>query len=135
MAPLPLALSALCSAPVGLITQKPLDDLVIYDVPVAHKTGTTPVTFALSPLEEIPINGGVVKYCEIIVEKLKADGWQVRWTEAMHDGAVGWTATAIRGKDRHSTHANDVTLAIQELEANCTTTPKQSVAKSELLRK
>jgi hypothetical protein len=29
----------------GPITQKPLDDLVIYGVPVAHKTGTTTVMF------------------------------------------------------------------------------------------
>lgn len=61
----------------------------------------------------------VAKYWESIAEKLKSDGWEVRWVEAMHDAEPGWTATAIRGKDRHSTHANDITLAFQELEASC----------------
>jgi hypothetical protein len=69
-----------------------------------------------------------VKYWESIVEKLKTDGWQVRWTEAMHDGEVGWTATATRGKERHSAHANDVTLAFQELEANCAAAPREQKA-------
>lgn len=32
-------------AQAGPITQKPLDEFVIYDVPVAHKTGTTTVMF------------------------------------------------------------------------------------------
>ena len=36
---LPLALYA------GPITQKPLDEFVIYDIPVASKSGTTPVMF------------------------------------------------------------------------------------------
>lgn len=31
----------------GSITQKPLDEFVIYDIPVAHKTGTTTVMFPL----------------------------------------------------------------------------------------
>jgi hypothetical protein len=61
----------------------------------------------------------VAKHWETIVEKLKADGWEVRWVEAMHDAESGWTATAIRGKERHSNHANDITLAFQELEASC----------------
>lgn len=61
----------------------------------------------------------MVKYWETIAKKLKADGWEVRWVEAMHDGEPGWTATAIRGKERHSIQANEITLAFQELEANC----------------
>lgn len=64
-----------------------------------------------------------MKYWEIIVEKLKSAGWKVRHTEAMHDGESGWTATAVRGKERYSTHANDITLAFQELEASCEQTP------------
>jgi len=61
----------------------------------------------------------VAKYWETIVKKLQAAGWEVRWIEAMHDAEAGWTATAIRGKKRYSTHANDITLAFQELEASC----------------
>ncbi len=61
----------------------------------------------------------VAKYWESIVEKLKSDGWEMRWTEAMHDGVSDWTATATRGRERHSIHANDITLAFQELEASC----------------
>ncbi len=61
----------------------------------------------------------MAKYWETIFEKLKSEGWEVRWIEAMHDGVSGWTATAIRGRERHSTHANDITLAFQELEASC----------------
>lgn len=72
---------------------------------------------------KIRVNGTVVKYWESIEEKLKASGWEVRWTEAMHDGEIGWTATAVRGKERHSSHANDVTLAFQELESSCSQYP------------
>jgi hypothetical protein len=61
----------------------------------------------------------MAKYWETIVEKLKSAGWEVRWTEATQEGESGWTATAVRGKERHSSHANDITLAFQELEANC----------------
>lgn len=61
----------------------------------------------------------MAKYWETIVEKLRLEGWQVRWVEAMHDRESGWTVTATRGKERHSTHANDITLAIQELDASC----------------
>jgi hypothetical protein len=64
-------------------------------------------------------NFDVPKYWETIVEKLKCEGWSVRWIEATQDGESGWTATAIREKERHSTHANDITLAFQELEASC----------------
>lgn len=66
----------------------------------------------------------MAKYWETIVENLKSAGWEVRWIEAMHDGEPGWTATATRGKERHSSHANDLTLAFQELEANYVTSPK-----------
>jgi len=82
------------------------------------------IFFGVASLHIVPLHGGVAKYWETIVEKLKSDGWQVRWTEAMHDGASGWTATAVRGKERHSTHANDITLAFQELEASCNPLPK-----------
>ena len=61
----------------------------------------------------------MAKYWETIIKKLKAEGWEVRWVEAMHDGEPGWTATAIQGKEQRSTHANDITLAFQELEASC----------------
>ncbi len=64
-----------------------------------------------------------MKYWESIVEKLKASDWEVRWTEAMHDGEIGWTATAVREKERHSSHANDITLAFQELEPSCSRYP------------
>ena len=57
-----------------------------------------------------------MNYWEKTVEKLKADGWQVRWVEAMHDQEPGWTVTITRGTERHSIHANDLTLAFQELE-------------------
>jgi len=70
------------------------------------------------------LDGAVAKYWETIVEKLKSAGWEVRWIEAMHDGEPGWTVTATRGKERHSSHANDLTLAFQELEANCAMTTK-----------
>jgi len=70
------------------------------------------------------LDGALAKHWESIVEKLKAAGWEVRWIEAMHDGEAGWTATAIRGKERRSSHANDLTLAFQELEANCAPAPK-----------
>lgn len=60
------------------------------------------------------------------MEKLKTAGWEVRWIEAMHDGENGWTATAIRKKERHSVHANDLTLAFQELESSCS--PKSQVS-------
>lgn len=63
----------------------------------------------------------VAKYWETIVERLKSAGWQVRWIEAKQDGESGWTATAVRGGARHSSHANDITLAFQELEASCGT--------------
>jgi hypothetical protein len=68
----------------------------------------------------------MAKYWETLVEKLKSAGWEVRWIEAMHDGENGWTATAVRGKERHSTHANDITLAFQELEACCASQEKPS---------
>ena len=61
----------------------------------------------------------MAKYWETIAKKLKADGWDVGWVEATYDGEPGWTAIAIRGKERHSIHANDITLALQELEASC----------------
>ncbi len=76
----------------------------------------------------------MAKYWETIVEKLKSDGWQIRWVEAVQDGESGWTATAIRGKERHSTHANDITLAFQELEANCAAAPKPPVGRQEFPR-
>ncbi len=59
------------------------------------------------------------KYWETIEEKLRSHGWNVRYVEAMHDGETGWTATATQGKKRHSTHANDLILAFQELEQAC----------------
>lgn len=65
----------------------------------------------------------------MIFERLKADGWQVRWIEAMHDGEAGWTTIATKGKERHSSHANDLTLAFQELEANCAIVSKPPTAK------
>lgn len=65
----------------------------------------------------------MAKYWETIVGKLRSAGWEVRWVEAVQDGESGWTATAIRGKERHSTHVNDITLAFQELEASCHTLP------------
>jgi len=37
----------------------------------------------------------------------------------MHDVETGWTAIATCGGIRHSTHANDITLAFQELEETC----------------
>ncbi len=40
-----LSLLFAATAYAGPITQKPLDEFVIYDVPVAHKTGTTTVMF------------------------------------------------------------------------------------------
>lgn len=61
----------------------------------------------------------MAKYWETIVEKLKAAGWQVRWTEAMHNRETVWTATAIRGDERNSAHANDLNLAFQELDESC----------------
>jgi len=61
----------------------------------------------------------MAKYWETISEKLKSDGWKVRWVEAMNNGEPGWTATATKGRERHSTHANDITLAFQELEECC----------------
>lgn len=69
----------------------------------------------------------MAKYWESLVEKLKSDGWEVRWTEAMHDRENGWTATAIRGKERHSTHAKDITLAFQELEEICRKHPNRAI--------
>jgi len=42
---LALILLFVATAHSGPITQKPLDEFVIYDVPVAHKTGTTTVMF------------------------------------------------------------------------------------------
>ena len=77
------------------------------------------IFFGVASLRIVPLHEGMAKYWETIVEKLKSAGWKVRWTEAMHDGESGWTATAIRGKERRSTHANDITLAFQELEASC----------------
>ncbi|HEY5748586.1 MAG TPA: hypothetical protein VIU12_21095 [Chryseolinea sp.] len=69
-------------------------------------------------------NSGVAKHWETILEKLKIDGWNIRWIEATQEGEVGWTAIALRGTERHSTHANDITLAFQELEACCQQTQK-----------
>lgn len=87
-----------------------------------------PVSFSeLLPSLSFRLHGGVAKYWETIVEKLKFAGWEVRWVEAMHDGESGWTATAVRGKERNSTHANDITLAFQELEASCSQTPSLPV--------
>ncbi len=40
-----LAWVGIIATQAGPITQKPLDEFVIYDVPVAHKTGTTTVMF------------------------------------------------------------------------------------------
>lgn len=68
----------------------------------------------------------MAKYWETIVEKLKSSGWEIRWIEAIQDGESGWTATAVRGKERHSTQANDITLALQELEATCGTDTRAS---------
>lgn len=65
----------------------------------------------------------MAKFWESIVEKLKSEGWEVRWIEAMQAGESGWTATAVRGKERHSIHANDITLAMQELDASCSQRP------------
>ena len=45
MKPLVLSFLLAATAYAGPITQKPLDEFVIYDVPVAHKTGTTTVMF------------------------------------------------------------------------------------------
>jgi hypothetical protein len=45
-----------------------------------------------------------VKHWESIVEKLNAGGWQVCWIESMHDGEMGWPATAIRERALHSSH-------------------------------
>jgi len=59
----------------------------------------------------------VEKHWESILKKLQQDGWTVRQVEAMHDGEPGWSATATKGKERHSIHSNDLTLAFQELEA------------------
>jgi len=61
----------------------------------------------------------MAKLWETISETLTAAGWTVRYVEAMHDGAPGWTAIAVKGDKRHSTHANDITLAFQELEQAC----------------
>jgi len=65
------------------------------------------------------LQNGRVKSWERISENLRMDGWTVRHTEAMHDAEVGWTAIATRGGVRHSTHANDITLAFQELQEVC----------------
>ena len=46
-------------------------------------------------------------------------GWSVRHMEAMHDGEAGWTAIAMRDGVRHPIHANDITLAVQELTELC----------------
>ena len=59
------------------------------------------------------------KYWEKVAEKLKTAGWQIRWVEAMQDHESGWTVSAIKGDLRHSIHANDLTLAFQELEVFC----------------
>jgi len=61
----------------------------------------------------------MAKYWETISEKLKSTGWKVRWVEAMSNGEPGWTATATKEAERHSTHANDIALALQELEESC----------------
>lgn len=82
---------------------------------------------------KIPLNRGVAPYWQTIVAKLRSAGWEVRWTEAMHDAEPGWTAIATREKERHSTHANDLTLAFQELEASCFPNPPPS--RPELPRK
>lgn len=82
------------------------------------------ISFRVALAEKIQVNRRVAKYWETIIEKWKSAGWEVRWIEAMHDGEAGWTATATRGRERHSSHANDLTLAFQELEANCGTIPK-----------
>lgn len=75
-------------------------------------------------MARIQVNWEVAKYWETILEKLKDEGWNVRWVEATQGGESGWTAIATRGKERHSTHANDITLAFQELEATCHSVPK-----------
>ncbi len=85
------------------------------------------IIFGVASLCIVPLHEGVAKYWESIVEKLKSAGWEVRWTEAMHDGESVWTAIAVRGKERYSTHANDITLAFQELEAGCAPQKKPSV--------
>lgn len=77
------------------------------------------MSFRIANAGKISVNWDVAKHWETIVEKLKSSGWEVRWIEAMQDGESGWTATAVRGKERHSTHANDITLAFQELVASC----------------
>lgn len=59
------------------------------------------------------------KYWEKVAERLADLGWQVRWVEAMHDGEPGWTVTACKGDQRHCIHANQLTLAFQELEEIC----------------
>ena len=75
--------------------------------------------FGIDRLGKISVNEGVVKkHWETILDKLKSQGWQVRWVEAKHGGESGWTVTATLGKQRHSTHANDISLAFQELEAS-----------------
>lgn len=43
----------------------------------------------------------------------------MRHVEAMHDGEAVWTAIAVREGIRHSTHANVLALAFQELEELC----------------
>lgn len=60
-----------------------------------------------------------VKYWEQISQRLTARGWNVRYVEAMHDGEAVWTAIAVKEATRHSTHANDLGLAFQELEELC----------------
>ena len=73
----------------------------------------------IAPSRLIGIIFSMAKYWEIISEKLKSEGWNVRWVEAMNNGEPGWTATATKGTERHSTHANDIMLAFQELEESC----------------
>ena len=64
-----------------------------------------------------------MKQWERVYKNLKKDGWTVRHVEAMHDAETIWTAIATRGDVRHSTHANDITLAFQELEECCRKDP------------
>lgn len=67
-----LALFFTAAAHAGPITQKPLDEFVIYDVPVAHKTGTTTVMF---PLE---ISGLFAK--SVSTQELENAGFLISFT-------------------------------------------------------
>ena len=68
-------------------------------------------------------------YWQMISEALKSEGFSVDWTHVPSpQGGMRWRATAGRGNERWTAVAEDLSIALLELE-NATRVPQEEIAR------